>query len=185
MKHSILIVDDESSVIASLKRSLLDEDYTVHTALSGEEGLKILKQHRVKVVLSDERMPGMTGAKFLALVKDRYQDTVRMMLTGHASIEATMHAVNAGEIYRFFVKPWNDIELKQAIRSAMEKHDLEVENRRLLSTVKRQALEIKFMEKQYPGISEMVRDGEGAISLPEISEEEYSSIVEECNKESC
>lgn len=174
MEHSILLVDDEPSVITSITRALLDEDYIIHTARNGKEALELLKHHRVKVVLSDERMPGMSGAELLSTVKERYQGTIRMMLTGHASLEATMKAVNAGEIYRFFIKPWDDIELRLAIRSAMEKYDLEAENRRLLSTVKRQAVDLKLIEKKYPGISSLERDKEGAISLSDISEEEYS-----------
>ena len=151
MQDSILLVDDEPNVISSVKRALLDQPYEIYSAGSGAEGLKLLDQKQIKVIISDEMMPVMTGAEFLSAVKkQRMPETLRIMLTGHASLEAAMNAVNSGEIYRFFVKPWNDIELKLAIRSALEKYNLEAENRRLLKIVKRQALDLKLLERKYP-----------------------------------
>ncbi len=181
MDNKILIVDDEQGVISALKRSLMEEDLTIYEANSGDEGLSILKETRVQLVISDERMPGMAGNEFLAAVKNIYPQTVRMMLTGHASIEAAMKAVNTGEIYRFFSKPWNDIELKLAIRSALEKFGLEEENRRLLKTVKRQAGELKQLEKIHPGISSIEKDEEGNLILPEITgeDDELSELLSE------
>ena len=181
--NSILLVDDEKNVIASLKRSLFDESYKILSARDGEEGLEMLKRERVKVVVSDEHMPGMSGAEFLAEVKERYQDIIRIMLTGHASLDTTMKAVNRGEIYRFFTKPWNDYEIKLAIRSAIEKYDLERENHRLLSTVRRQAVELRLLSKKYPGITDMTRDEDGVIIVPDISDNEYSEIVADCERE--
>ncbi len=182
MENTILLVDDEPNVISSLKRALMDEPYEIFSAESGEKGLEVLREHKMKVVISDEMMPGMTGAKFLSVVKMRHQDTIRILLTGHANLDAMMIAVNSGEIFRFFTKPWNDIELKLALRSAVGKYDLESENRRLLKKVKHQAVEIKLFEKKYPGICTLERDEEGLICLPEISDEEYAHIVAECER---
>ncbi len=172
MDNSILLVDDEPSVISSLKRSLIDEPYKIFTASSGIEGLGIIKENTIKLVISDEKMPGMQGSEFLSAVKKLFPYTVRIMLTGHASIEAAMNAVNNGEIYRFFTKPWNEIELKLAIRSAIEKYDLEAENRELLKTVKRQECELKQVEKLYPGITNLERDEEGNLILTDVSDSE-------------
>jgi DNA-binding NtrC family response regulator len=105
------------------------------------------------------------------------------MLTGHATLEAAMKAVNEGEIYRFFAKPWDDQSLKFAIRSAIEKYDLEAENRRLLETVKQQSLEIKVLEKRFPGISRVEKDSSGVLVLPDISDAEIASMLAECEKE--
>ena len=182
MKDRILIVDDEPGVLSALRRTLMDEPYEVLTAASGEQGLALLRKHRVKVVISDEMMPGMSGAEFLAQVRERYKTPVRILLTGRASLDATIRAVNRGEIYRFFTKPWDDVELKMAIRSALEKYDLEAENRRLLQTVRRQAVELKLLEKEFPGISELRRDENGTVLLPDVSEEEYARIVAECEE---
>ena len=181
MNNAILLVDDEAHVISALKRALLDEPYDVVGAASGEEALQLMTQQRFKVVISDERMPGMDGAEFLDHVRRLHPETVRIMLTGHASIEATMRAVNSGEIYRFFTKPWEDVMLKMAIRSAIEKFDLEEENRRLLRTVKRQSSELRYLENHYPGISEVRKDARGAIVI-DLSDEEVADIVAACNR---
>jgi DNA-binding NtrC family response regulator len=142
-----------------------------------------LKGDPFKVIVSDERMIGMQGSEFLAQVRSVYPTTIRIMLTGHATLEAAMKAVNEGEIYRFFSKPWNDHDLKFAIRSAIEKFDLEAENRRLLATIQQQSLEIKVLEKRYPGISRVEKDDRGVFVLPDISEEEIKVMLVECERE--
>ncbi|WP_136515473.1 response regulator [Geomonas edaphica] len=178
----ILLVDDEPHVISALVRGLDEEPYLITGAHGGKEALGLMAQHRYKVVISDEKMPGMDGAEFLGAVKELYPETVRIMLTGHASVEATMRAVNSGEIYRFFTKPWDETELKLALRSAVEKYDLEEENRRLLRTVKRQSQELKYLEKSYPGITDLRREADGAIRIDEdVTEEEIASIIAGCN----
>lgn len=182
-QHRVLLVDDEPNILSALTRTLLDEPYDILTALSAEEGLKLLEMDPCQVIISDERMPGMDGADFLNIVRDNYPETIRMMLTGHASVESTMKAVNSGEIYRFFTKPWDDSVLKLAIRAALEKYDLESENRRLLATVKRQSRELKLLEQRYPGISTLKRTAQGAYELPEISDRELQEIIDSCNAE--
>jgi DNA-binding NtrC family response regulator len=183
MKNSILIVDDEPNVLSALQRVFIDEPYEVRTANSGEEGLKLLGTDRFKVVISDERMPGMGGAEFLSIVKNRYPQIARILLTGYASLEATMKAVNDGEIYRFFTKPWDEYQLKLAIGFAIDKYDLEEENRRLLMTVKRQASELRTLEKRYPGITKVEKTGRGSLIISDIPEEELDQIIEECTRE--
>lgn len=183
MKHQILIVDDEQAVISALRRSLIDEPYEVLTANSGAEGLTILGEKDIKVIISDERMPGMSGADFLSAANEKYPHTVRMMLTGHASLESAMRAVNRGEIYRFFTKPWNDLELRLALRSAIDKYDLEAENRKLLRIVRRQALDLRMLERCYPTITKLDRDDEGNLLLPDMSESEFSDVLAQCEQE--
>jgi two-component system probable response regulator PhcQ len=184
MNHGILLVDDEPNVISALERALLDEPYTIYSAESGEKGLELLSRTKVKVIVSDERMPGMGGAEFLSRVKELHPPVVRIMLTGQASVESTMKAVNKGEIYRFLIKPWDDTELILSLRSAVEKYDMEEENRRLLRTVKRQSQEIKMLEKRFPGISAMHKDDSGTFVLPDISDDEVEKIIAECCEES-
>ncbi|ABB33680.1 response regulator receiver protein [Geobacter metallireducens RCH3] len=183
MKKTLLLVDDEPFVINSLRRALADEPYEILTAGSGQEGLALFAEHRVGVVVSDEKMPGMGGAEFLAAVRERYPETIRIMLTGHASIDATMRAVNQGEIYRFFTKPWDDLELRFALRSAFDRLVLEEDNRRLLRTVKRQSQELSALEQKYPGITDVEKDADGALVLPEISVEDINNFIERCNRE--
>lgn len=184
MNHGILLVDDEPNVISALERALMDEPYTIYSAESGEKGLELLGRTKVKVIVSDERMPGMGGAEFLSRVKELHPLVVRIMLTGQASIESTMKAVNKGEIYRFLIKPWDDAELILSLRSAVEKYDMEEENRRLLRTVKRQSQEMKMLEKRFPGISDIRRDDSGTFVLPDISDEEMKRIIAECCEDS-
>ncbi|GAB4301954.1 MAG: hypothetical protein Fur0034_16330 [Desulfuromonadia bacterium] len=182
-RHTILIVDDEENIRTALVRALMDEPYEIMTAPSAEEALQILTEHPCTVVISDERMPGMDGSAFLAIVRKSHPETIRIILTGHASIESTMRAVNSGEIYRFFTKPWDDLLLKLAIRSAIEKYDLEEENRRLLRTVRRQSRVMKSLEQHYPGITDLRRTRDGAYILPDISDDEVRAIIALCNRE--
>ncbi len=182
MNNRILLVDDEANVLTSLKRALFEETMEIVTATSAEEALGIMATQGFKVVISDERMAGMQGAEFLALVRGRYPETVRIMLTGHATLDAAMRAVNEGEIYRFFSKPWDDNDLIFATRSAIEKFDLEAENRRLLATIKTQAKELKALEKHYPGISAVERDQRGSLVLPELTDTEMRELFNECEE---
>ncbi len=179
-RYTILIVDDEPNVIASLKRVFTDEPYEIYSAAGALEGIEILKNNPVKVVVSDEKMPDVTGSEFLAMVREQFPNVIRIMLTGNASIEAAMKAINEGEIYRFFTKPWDDMELRFAVMAAIDKYNLEEENRRLLGIVKRQALNIKLIEKQFPGITKLDRDENGRIMLPDVSEEEVTRIIAQC-----
>lgn len=184
MKNNILLVDDEANVLAALRRALFEEPYEIFTAGSAEQALEAMKLNVFKVVISDERMVGMQGSDFLVRVQELYPATVRMLLTGHATLDAAMKAVNQGGIYRFFTKPWDDMEIRFAVRSAVEKFDLEAENKRLLNTVRNQALEIKVLEKRYPGISRLQRDRQGSFILEDISEEEIGRLMAECEVES-
>ncbi len=183
MTTRVLLVDDEKNVLSALRRALFDDPYEIMTASSAEVALEIMKLHSFKVVISDERMTGMQGVDFLARVRVLSPETVRILLTGHGTMEAAMKAVNLGGIYRFFTKPWNDLEIRFAVRSAVEKYDLEEENRRLLSTIRSQALEFKVLERRYPGISRVEKDRHGSFVLPDISEEDVERLIEECDLE--
>ncbi len=183
MENRILLVDDEEYILHSLQRALADEPYRVHAARAGEDALQLMREWRFKVVMSDERMPGMGGSELLSIVRQQYPETVRIMLTGHASVESTMRAVNSGEIYRFFTKPWNDVELLQALRSAVDKYDLETENRRLLRKVKDQSLELRLMERRFPGITRLERDRQGNFLLDENEELDLAKILAACEAE--
>ncbi len=183
MPDAILIVDDEEHVLQALRRTLMDEDYQVVTAPGGDQALRLLEEQVFKVLICDERMPGMSGDELLSLVNLRYPATVRITLTGYVSIQAAMKAVNERQIFRFLVKPWNDIELKFAIRSAIEKYDLEMENRKLLALVRTQAFKLGALEKKNPGITRLKKSEDGSIALPELSDEDMARIMAECGME--
>ncbi|MEE9441775.1 MAG: response regulator [candidate division Zixibacteria bacterium] len=122
--RTILIVDDELNVLKSLKRLLLGNDYKLLTATSGKDGLDILKENKVQIVISDYRMPEMTGVEFLNIVKDKYPDTIRMILSGYADVSAVVEAINEGHVYKFIGKPWNDQEVITTIMRAFEQQQL-------------------------------------------------------------
>lgn len=119
--YSLLLVDDETNILRSLKRLFLElPDTQVFTAESAVEASKILKQHPVDVVISDERMPEIEGHRFVQFVKKYYPDTLRIILTGYSDMEAMREAVNRGDVYRYLFKPWDDNELLVIIRNALE-----------------------------------------------------------------
>ncbi|MDA8169562.1 MAG: response regulator [Nitrospiraceae bacterium] len=182
-QNNILIVDDEPNVLSALKRVFIDDPYSIFIAGDAGKGLEFLENNSVKLVISDEMMPGMHGGEFLSLVRKKCPNTIRVMLTGHASVTAAMRAVNHGEIYRFFVKPWDDLELRLAIKNAIDKFDIEEENRKLLEIVRHQALNMKLLEKQFPGITKLDRDRAGRIRMPDVSEKEMSELIRQVERE--
>ena len=131
MQHVIMIVDDEPPVRELLMDAFALEPWEVLCAGTAEEALDILAREPVDVVVSDEKMPGMSGSEFLAVVRQQYPDTIRMILTGHASLESAIRAINEGEIYRFFTKPCNMVDLIVTIRQALQQKELMDENQRL------------------------------------------------------
>lgn len=117
---AILFVDDEVYVLNALRRLFHNEPYVSYFATSGAEGLTILQQHRVDLIISDMRMPEMNGAEFFAQVVQQWPETIRILLTGYADMQSTIDAVNKGRIYHYYTKPWNDEELKLLVRHALE-----------------------------------------------------------------
>lgn len=178
---NLLLVDDEPYVLESIRRLLADEPYVIHTACDAEEGLALCAEHPMGVVISDERMPGMPGSEFLSIVRERFPGVVRILLTGHASVESAMRAVNDGGIYRFLTKPWDDLELVLALRSAFEKYELEQQNRRLLAAVRTHLRTLRAIEHRHPGITTVHKDESGAFVLPDITDEELAAEIERCN----
>lgn len=129
--NTILFVDDEQGVLKSLKRLLRKEEYNILTASSGKEGLNLLEDNNVQVVISDQRMPEMTGTEFLAEVKKEFPDTIRIILSGYTDVDVVINTINEGNIYKFFHKPWNDQSLILEIRQAFEYYKLVQDNTRL------------------------------------------------------
>ncbi len=123
-RHSILFVDDETQILSSLKRLMRREDFDLYTATNGEEGLRIMASRDIHLVVSDHRMPEMSGISFLSKVRAAYPETVRILLTGYTEIDSIKASINEGHIYKFILKPWNDDNLKQEIRKALERYDL-------------------------------------------------------------
>ena len=119
---TLLLVDDETSVLAALKRVLRRENYRILSAGSGSEALSLLAQHPVGVILSDQRMPGMSGTELLARARIMHPKAIRMVLSGYTELDSLTDAINRGEISRFLTKPWRDDELLEAVRDAFRRY---------------------------------------------------------------
>lgn len=131
MERTLLLVDDEEGITASLYRLLRRDGYTILRANSGQEGIELLAQNKVGVIISDQRMPGMTGVEFLSKVKEMYPDTVRIVLSGYTELNSVTDAINRGAIYKFLTKPWEDDLLRANIEEAFHRYELKMENARL------------------------------------------------------
>jgi len=143
-KGKILFVDDEENILRSLQRLFMDEEVEVFTASSGAKGLEILAREReVGVIVSDQRMPEMTGVDFLEKSKTISPQSIRILLTGYADVNAAIDAINRGGTFRYLNKPWNDDELIQAVKGALQMYRLLAENKRLAALVKKQNAELK------------------------------------------
>jgi len=164
-KHTVLIVDDEEMILKSISRVLRNENYQTLTAQSGEEGLAVLKQYGVDLVISDQKMPGMNGLDFLKHVKSDYPQILTIMLTGQAEIEIAMSAINEAGVYKFILKPWDDYDLKVTVRRALEALELICERDSLFQQVKAQDAFLQDLEKEFPGISKVERDEDGYIII--------------------
>lgn len=137
MSHKILVVDDESANLRTLER-IFRNDYSVLTAQSGPEALAILEQHDVALLISDQRMPGMTGIELLQKTVQLRPHMVRILLTGYTDVGTLIEAINCGHVYKYVTKPWNNDDLSVTVSRALEhfeaiktRHNLEMMNRRL------------------------------------------------------
>ncbi len=129
--RTLLLVDDEANIMIALSRLLRVEKYNILLASSGKEGLAMLAQHNVGVIISDQRMPEMTGVEFFSQVKELYPDTVRIVLSGYADLESVTDAINRGAIYKFLSKPWSDEQICASVAEAFLHYELVQEKIRL------------------------------------------------------
>ncbi|MGN6520924.1 MAG: PAS domain S-box protein [Dokdonella sp.] len=121
-RRTVLVVDDEPGIRTALTRMLRSDGYRVLTAASGDEGLHVLSLNAVQVIISDQRMPGMSGTEFLGKVKDLYPETMRIILSGYTEIDVVTESVNRGAVFRFLTKPWDDDLLREQVRDAFQRY---------------------------------------------------------------
>jgi len=133
--HNLLIIDDEPEVIKSLTR-LFRRDYNIFSTTNAEEGLKIMDNENIQVIVSDQRMPGITGVEFFSKIRVKYPDAVKLILTGYSDIEAVKDAINKGQVFRYITKPWDPYELENVIKEAFDKSDLITKNQELMISLK-------------------------------------------------
>ncbi len=176
----ILVVDDDTNVLRSMVRLFDDEDYTVITADSAFKAQEIIQKEQVHLIISDAMMPGMSGHELLAWVREEYPQIIRTLFTGRTDVKTVMKAVNDGEIYRFFTKPWDPDEMKLSVKLGLEKYVIEEELRLLVRTVQIQRNELARIEEEFPGIGSVKRDTSDAVLIEELSEGEIEDIKNWC-----
>jgi diguanylate cyclase (GGDEF)-like protein len=147
-QRTLLIVDDEAGIVSAIQRMLRRDGYRIMTAYSADEGLQRLTEGEVDVILSDQRMPGMTGVEFLRRAKELYPDTVRMVLSGYTELQSITDAVNEGAIYKFLTKPWVDEQLRAHIAEAFRRKEMADENRRLTQELQRKNEELLAAQRE-------------------------------------
>ncbi|MDP3085936.1 MAG: EAL domain-containing protein, partial [Rubrivivax sp.] len=133
--RTLLLVDDEENILSSLKRLLRRDGYHIITACGAAEGLQRMAETEVDVIISDQRMPGMTGVELLHRAKELYPNSVRMVLSGYTELQSIIDAVNEGAIYKFLTKPWDDQRLREHVAEAFRQKEMGDENRRLARQV--------------------------------------------------
>jgi response regulator RpfG family c-di-GMP phosphodiesterase len=130
-KHTLLVIDDEPDVCDSV-HDLLRREFTVLKAKSAEEGLRLMQQQEVHIIMTDQRMPKQTGVELLTRVFRGHPQAIRMLFTGYADLESIIQAINQGHIFKFLKKPWQPDELERAVHEAAAEYDRLVEQAELM-----------------------------------------------------
>lgn len=145
-KHKILVVDDEEANLRLLQRVLRSErNYEVLTAVNAQEGLARVKENDVSLIITDQRMPGMTGVELLRASLNVNEDCIKILLTGYTDLEALIDAINEGHIYKYITKPWDAEELKLTVRRALEAYELKQHNTALVAELKEAMAEMELL----------------------------------------
>lgn len=153
----VLFLDDEESILDGVQRLFIKEPYGIFTTTSAEKAREILKKEKIKVVVSDQRMPEIHGVKFLQEVKQHNPDVIRILFTGYTDFSAAEEAINVGEVYRFISKPWKTTELLSTIRQSIEHYDLIVET-------KTKSEEIELANKKLKAMYEIQKEFTSTVS---------------------
>lgn len=143
-KMTVLYVDDEANNLLSFKAAFR-RDFEIYIAESAQEGIRILASKHIDIIISDQRMPEMTGVEFLEFVKDRYPEPMRMLLTGYADLAAVIDAINRGQVYRYLTKPWDEHDLRLTMLQAYEVYCLRAENKALIQDLTEANRELEYL----------------------------------------
>lgn len=146
-KIKVLYVDDEEHNLTAFKATFRRE-YDVYTAISAEEGRAVLAAEKINIIITDQRMPHITGVEFLESIIEEFPDPIRILLTGYTDVSAVIDAINKGQIYRYITKPWDEQDLKVTINNAYEVYYLRQENKELMKSLLRANEQLEFMLRQ-------------------------------------
>jgi signal transduction histidine kinase len=153
----VLFLDDEESILDGLQRLFIKEPYGILTTSSADQAREIISNERIKVMVSDQRMPEIQGVKFLREVKDQHPDIIRILFTGYTDFSSAEEAINIGEVYRFISKPWKTAELISTIRQSIEHYDL-------LTKAKAHEEELESANKKLKAMYEVQKEFTAVIS---------------------
>ena len=180
--YRVMLVDDEENILKALRRALANADaygigqgkIEVETFTSPGQALACAADKAFDLVISDYRMPEMSGVEFLKAFKKLQPNAVRLVLSGYADLDGVISAINEAQIYRFIAKPWQDYELVATIAQALAHHDLQVENQRLADLVRvqqgklsMQEMALKRLEEESPGITKVNWGTDGSVIIDE------------------
>jgi len=144
---NILYVDDESNNLVSFK-AVFRIKYNVFTAISGEEAIKVLRNNNINIIITDQRMPQMTGVEFLESILTEFPDPIRILLTGYADMNAVIDAVNKGKIFHYLSKPWNEEELDMTITRAYEVYKQKMDEKEMTYKLSLSNDQLEFLLRQ-------------------------------------
>ena len=175
-RPGLLLVDDEKNVLSSLKRLFRKTDCDVFIANSGQEGLELLKAHTIDVIVSDARMPEMSGPEFLAIAAEQYPETKRILLTGYADMQAIVDAVNLGKVSHYLEKPWDDEQLQKLVNDAFVTISLMKKNAHLQSLIEQKNKKLTAMNET---LEATVRERtQKIIEINAALQENYKSTID-------
>lgn len=174
MKPIVLLVDDDEHMLHGLMRALHRQPFQFYTARSGEEAIAVIKARPVEVLVTDYRMPGLSGNELLAWMAKHAPDIMRIVLTGHATVEGVIEAVNQGRVFQYFTKPCREVDLAIAIHNAIEYRNLSRENRWLTEEGRRWNEQRREVVERIDGIRRLLT---GALGRRLARLEECCPIV--------
>lgn len=170
-RHCLLVIDDEPDVCDSV-HDLLRREFRVLKANSALDGLRLMQEEEVHIVMTDQRMPTITGVELLARLKLKKPQAIRMLFTGYADLESIVAAINQGHVFQFLKKPWRPEELQEAVRQAANEYDRLVSDSDEADRLRR---EVSELHHRVASLEERVRFLGGAVASPESPSAEHSS----------
>lgn len=189
LETTILLVDDEQNILNALKRVLMDQDIRILTTTSPFEALEILKNNNISVIVSDNLMPGMNGIDFLQKAKFISPESVRVMMTGYADVQAAIDAINKGEVFKFLTKPWDVEEFKNVVLDSVIRHDMvhsmrEADDSKLYSLAQTIELKDPYTRGHCDRVAQYSLAIAGALGFPEDRQTfiKHGSWLHDCGK---
>lgn len=178
MSANILIVDDEPCVLRALKRLLRSEPYDVYSASNGSEGLAVLSRRQIDLVISDMRMPEMSGTEFLVAARNQQPGALRMVLTGYSDMQSTIKAINDGRIFGYLTKPWEGEQLKELIQTALRHHFRQKEKVAAISSALRERQKLKTLLSKRNNLQDVPQQSTQVSAGPAIEHvEQFSDLL--------